>query len=334
MLTVTHGSIAWPAGRADAAQWTREARAAHRARSVSRDSDIGAFLGLAEMMFEEIGLRPLDVLEDEGWGEAAPVAVADETQTELAGRAWDMLVASLGPVRLGTCRAILYLTSSVDRAFFQSSAVRLAAGNAMHRTPHWALGQLQGTSLCMALDVAHSLLSNTGGGVLLIAAEAWPMPMPRAVAGATLLCDGAAALWVSGDARARGLRIGATGQVACDPFVSIEGRRIKLDEAAMLDAAAAAVAQTMRCAGLAAADVVLGASELRPDLDRALCRRLGMKPADERDAWAGWGCAAAAPRQVAALLAAPEERPVLLWNLSLAGGASAVLLQRTLEGGV
>jgi hypothetical protein len=329
MLTVTHGSVAWPAGRTDAAQWTREARTAHRERSVARESDIGAFLGLAELMFGEIELRPLDVLEDACWGQATTIAHTHETQVELAGRAWAALAADLGQAMLGQCRAILYLTSSVDRAFFQSSVVRLAARHGMHRVPHWGLGQLQGTSLAVALDVAHSLLANAGGGVLLIAAETWPMPLPRAIGATTVLCDGAVALWVSGDAHARGLRVCASDSLACDPFVSIAAHRIKVDEATMLDAAEAAILRTLNDAGLAPADVAVRHSELRPELDAALCCRLGIALADAGSDWAGWACAAAAPRQVAEMLASAEVRPMLLWNLSLAGGASAVLLRHT-----
>jgi hypothetical protein len=238
----------------------------------------------------------------------------------------------MGRELLGQCRAIVYLTSSVDRAFFQSSVVRLAAAHGLHKVPHWGLGQLQGTSLPVALDVAHSLLNNNDAGVLVIAAEAWPLPLPRGVAGTTVLCDGAVALWLSGSAEAAGLRIAATEQLSFDPFVSIAGRRIEVDEAAMVDAAAATIMRILRAAGLSAAEVAVRHSELRPGLDAALCRRLGLEPGPDT-AWAGWACTAATPRQVAEILAsarpAVPARPVLLWNLSLAGAASAVLLRHT-----
>jgi 3-oxoacyl-[acyl-carrier-protein] synthase III len=335
MLTVTHAAVAWPSGRADAAAWTRASRDTHRRREVARESDVGAFLGLSDLMFDEVRLRPLDVLEDAQWTDPTPVAAATETQAELAGRALGTLAGTLGPSVLAKCRAILYLTSSVDREFFQSSVVRLAAAHGMHKVPHWGLGQLQGTSLPVALDVANSLLINNDMGVLVIAAEAWPMPLPRAIAGTTVLCDGAVALWVTASAAASGLRVTATEQRSFDPFVSIEGRRIEVDEAAMLDAAAATITQTLRAAGLSASDVVIRHSELRPGLDAALCRRLGLDPGPDGQrsaAWTGWACAAAAPRQLAEMLAPAtraEPRPVLLWNLSLAGAAGAVLLHHT-----
>jgi len=340
MLTLTHAAVAWPAGRADAAGWAEASCAVHRQRVASRESAVGAFLGLSDLMFDEVGLRPLDMLEDSRWTEATPVAAASESQAELAGRALAGLAETLGPARLSKCRAILYLTSSVDREFFQSSVVRLAAAHGMHKVPHWGLGQLQGTSLPVALDVAHSLLLNNDGyndgGVLVIAAEAWPMPLPRAVAGTTLLCDGAVALWVSAEPAAAGLRIAATEQRSFDPFVAVHGSRIEVDEAAMVEAAAATINQTLHAAGLSAAEVAIRHSELRPALDAALCRRLGIEPEAARDSqragWTGWGCAAASPRQAAEMLApgaGAEPRPVLLWNLSLAGAASAVLLHHT-----
>jgi len=336
MLTVTHASVAWPAGRADAAGWAEASREVHRQRRASRDSAVGAFLGLSDLMFDEVGLRPLDMLGDARWTESTRVACALESQAELAGRALAGLAEALGAARLAKCRAILYLTSSVDREYFQSSVMRLAAAHGMHKVPHWGLGQLQGTSLPVALDLAHSLLPNNDGGVLVIAAEAWPMPLPRAVAGTTVLCDGAVALWVSGEPAAAGLRVAATEQHSFDPFVAVDGTRIEVDEPAMVEAAAATISQTLRAAGLSAADVVIRHSELRPALDAALCRRLGIEPEAARDSqragWTGWGCAAASPRQAAEMLApgaSPEPRPVLLWNLSLAGAASAVLLHHT-----
>jgi len=327
MLTITHGNVAWPAGRADAADWTQSARTVHQERAVARQSDIGAFLGLADLMFDEVGLRPLDLLND-AWPDSSQIAVTDGTQADLAGRALAALTEELGPATLGRCRAILYLTSSVDRAFFQSSVVRLAARHGLHRVPHWGVGQLQGTSLPVALDVAHSLLEDNDDGVLLIAAEAWPMPMPRALGATTLLCDGAVALWVSGSATAGGLRVAATESLPFDPFVSIANRAIAVDEAAMIEAAAAAIGKILSGAGLSPTDVDIHHSDMRPALDAAVCRRLGVAPVP-RD-WVGWACAAASPRQLADLLASPDGgRPVLLWNLSLAGGAGAVLLRHT-----
>jgi len=332
VLTITHGSVAWPDGRAHAADWTRTARALHQERAVPRDSDTGAFLGLAELMFGEVGLRPRDLLEpdllEDAWPDAPPVAVGLASQADLAGHALAELAEVLGPTVLGRCHAILYLTSSVDRAFFQSSVVRLAARHGLHRVPHWGLGQVQGTSLAVALDVADSVLTDHDGGVLLIAAETWPMPMPRAIGASTVLCDGAVSLWVSGSSDARGLRVAATESLAFDPFVSIEGRAITVDEAAMIEAAAAAVRRILCGAGLDPSDVDMCHSDMCPALDAAVCRRLGVAPVP-RD-WTGWACAAASLRQAADLLASPGVgRPMLLWNLSLAGGAGAVLLHHT-----
>ncbi len=339
MLTVTHGSIAWPADRVGIDGWTDASRAFYRERGVTRESDVGAFLGLSELMFCELGLKPLDVIGDGRWTGTVPVAACHaETQAELAGRALAALSEQMGPAALGKCRAIIYLTSSVDRAFFKSSVVQLAATHGMHRTPHWAIGQLQGASLPVALDIAHSLLDgDQGGGVLLIAAEAWPMPMPRAMGGTTVLCDGAVALWVSGDEAAAGLRVSVSESRSFDPFVSVGDQAISVDEAAMMEAAVETVAETLSAARLSASEVAMRHSEMRPSFDDALCVRLGIEvpgedASDRGEPWAGWGCAAASPRQLAELLAAPADpddaRPVLLWNVSMAGGAGAVLLHR------
>jgi hypothetical protein len=341
MLTVTHGGIARPADRVDIDGWIDASRMFHRERQVGREDEVGAFLGLSDLMFGELGLEPLDLIEDGGWTEAGPVAACNaETQAELAGRALATLSEQMGAEALGKCRAIIYLTSSVDRAFFKSSVVQLAAAHGMHRVPHWVIGQLQGASLPVALDIADSLLSEGGSkdaGVLLIAAEAWPMPTPRAMAGTTVLCDGAVALWVSGDEAASGLRICASESRSFDPFVSVTDHAISVDEAAMMQAATSTVAETLEGAGLSAADVAMRHSEVRPAFDDALCAHLGIVQSlvaadNSGEQWAGWACAAASPRQLAEMLAMPQEKaeakPVLVWNVSLAGGVGAVLLNR------
>jgi len=140
------------------------------------------------------------------------------TQRDLALAAFDALLqAPGGPGTADDCSLLLYAAASMDVHFHQSPVGWLAARYKLTRRPHFALAQLQGAALAGAADIIDAML-DVDGAAAFVAAEAWPLPFPRACAGPSLLGDAGAALWLT-RACVPGLRLAGTWQQSCDPFV-------------------------------------------------------------------------------------------------------------------
>jgi hypothetical protein len=259
------------------------------------------------------------------------------SQRDLAHAALEALFADQGRhARAERCQLLLYAAASIDSRYHQSPVGWLAATHRLADRPHFALSQLQGASLAAAAEIIDAMLP-AGGAAALVAAEAWPVPFPRACAGSAPLGDAGAALWLTRDL-VSGLRLHGAHQQSHDPFLVPDSgaRSARIAPDRLLASAEQAIGAALARHGVAAT-ALRGwlPSGLDPELDETLRRRCAPAARDaalprEDD---GYLCCAAAPALCADVLASIragelEDGALLLsWGASL-GGAIGVSLWR------
>ena len=324
-LTITDAVSHTPAGRQPVADW-------RRAFDVAWD-DPGDdhYRGVLGLMFTEARRDPRH-LGARGDIEAGDRVIAADgaTQVDLARDVAGALLDRIGDDR-GRCALVLYASASLDEEVYVSPVGRLTADLGLHGTAHFSVGQLQGASLAGALDIADAMLAGReGAAAMLVAAERWPQPAPRLVDNATLLADGAAALWLSNAPDAAGLRVLATVNRSCASFLDDDGQ---IDADALAMEAGGAI--RLLVAGHSGGAVRLLPSELGPRIDRLVAEHAGVALSAPQDGSRQNRLSVAAPARVAAALAdlraqAPDAAADLIaWGASYAGGIGAALLRPT-----
>ncbi|MCA3242308.1 MAG: hypothetical protein ING89_13510 [Rubrivivax sp.] len=337
-LTLVHSASAQPVAHTALGRWRERALAVWSGSATPREQQQR---GLAEIMFGEVACHPHAVCE------ATPAALAAvrfsdagaASQGELAEAALRELLAGLDAPTLRRCKLALYGTASVDDHFFRSTLSGLAASHGFSAVPHFGLAQLQGATLAAAAEVAEAMLTADGEAALLLAADAWPLPLPRHWDTLAPLGDGATALWLVRTEQP-GLQFVGARQSSFDPFVrEREGVAAPLvDQEALFEAASATLAVGLSELGVEAADLgVWLESGLAPvrerGIDARLRERLGalgaesLAPAPDE----GYLCAAAAPALLGQALARSRAGAwlhgtlVLCWGASLGGGVGMSL---------
>jgi hypothetical protein len=256
-------------------------------------------------------------------------AEPEAAQRTLAERALGSLLAS---VSVDTCTLLLYTAASVDEHVLQAPAGWLASRHGLSSRRHYALAQLEGASMALAVDLIDASLDD-GQAALLVAAEKWPQPFPRCLHDGAVLADVGVALWLARGA-APGLGLLATAQCCVAPF--LRDTAAGLDTAALLDAAAALVTSTLCEHGIDPA-AVGGWLEGGPDLslEAPLRARCGVRPAYRGRPRAddGYFCSAAAPALCAAALddiaagLLADGTLLLSWGASSSGAVGVCLWQ-------
>lgn len=332
-LTLVRAAAVRPTRTQSLAHWREEALAAYAC------ADAAPYRGLTEMLFAQTGHDGRALCEQIGLpAETRFREASGQTQGDLARQALAALVDSLADAAvLARCKLAVYAAASVDEHFFQSTIARLAGSFGFSSLPHFSLAQLQGASLPAAAELIAAMLRDEGDAALFVSAEKWPTPFPRALDVPAVLADGAAALWFErGDAA--GLRYAGGSQRSFDPFVTERlqhGRRTPgIAMPALLEAAAAVIAQCLAEQGLSPRDVAGWIpSGMDARADAALRERLGIEAelvaaprADD-----GYLCAAAAGTLLADLLARvgagdfADGELWLSWGASFGGGIGVAL---------
>jgi 3-oxoacyl-[acyl-carrier-protein] synthase III len=224
---------------------------------------------------------------------------------------------------------IIVCTTSFEHELALSCAGRLHSETGSGYAP-FAIGQLQGASFLVALQVARTLIASDArmGTVLIVAAERWRAPFARVVGTLTTLGDGAAAALV-GHHRSpgwclRSITIRTPARPACGT-----PETVYVDDTTIVDV----IRETCMAAGLnpSAIDWILPA-RINPVLAREISARAGLLPAripqaDANDT--GYLCAADTPACLDALLCATTPshgQHLLLWSAGFQGqGACAIL---------
>ena len=258
-------------------------------------------------------------------------AEPEAAQRALADRALGELLAGRGAA-LDACSLLLYTAASVDEHVLQAPVGWLASRHGMSDRQHYALAQLEGASMALAVDLIDASLAD-GQAALLVAAEKWPQPFPRCVHDGAVLADVGVALWLVRGA-APGLALLASAQRSGTPFM----RNIDsgLDTAALLDAASALVRATLGEHGIAPASIH-GWLEAGPDaaLEAPLRARCGVAPAylGRPRSDDGYFCSAAGPALCAAALddiaagVLADGALLVSWGASLSGAVGVCVWQ-------
>jgi hypothetical protein len=357
-LTVTRARVVRPPEICTVASWAAEVETSYAGEDRSEERR------LAEFWFSQTGHDVAALCR--GSSRVPPAAAGfrrarGETQLELASEALAALVSDPGCL-LRRCQLALCSTSSVDAStIFQSLAGWVAGRAGLSRLPHFSVSSLQGASLAGATEILDTMLLEPGAGALFVAVERWALPFPRLWGEATVLGDGAVALWfVRGEDR--GLRHLGSVQRSFDPFIveapdapapegpdpdgdyrlrvvararaAGEARSLTPHWEALLAAATSVVGDCLQRRGVGAADLDGWIpSALDGAIEETLRHRLGASaplaaaphPGD------GYLCAAATPALLADVLdgigAGPLEDGALLlsWGASLGGAVSAQL---------
>ncbi|WP_175107856.1 3-oxoacyl-[acyl-carrier-protein] synthase III C-terminal domain-containing protein [Pararobbsia alpina] len=225
---------------------------------------------------------------------------------------------------------IIVCQSSFEHELTHSCASHLHRELAQGNAP-FAIGQLQGASFLMALQIAIALISTEAQPqtVLIVAAERWRAPFSRTVGTLTALGDGAAAVLVQAGAQ--------TGWIVRGISVRTPtGSRPTDHPLAWIDTATlvSVIRETCEQAGVSPAEIdwVLPA-HLNLSLARDITAQCGLSserivPDDVRSA--GYLCSADTPARLDRLLRAIRPRCgqyILTWSSGFQGQSACALLQ-------
>ena len=243
----------------------------------------------------------------------------------------------LGPGAAANAPAIdqiIVCQSSFEHDLTLSCACRVHHELQSGRIP-FAIGQLQGASFLMALQVAEAMMVSHPQmrTVLVVAAERWRAPFQRTIGSLSVLGDGAAAVLVRRDAPG-GTDAGWTVRsiTTCTPVVprSVARGREYVDSPTL----ARIIDETLQRAHMspAAIDWVLPA-RINPALTHRITVRCGLpservwRP-DATDT--GYLCAADTPAHLDSLLRSIKPSPgqrILMWSAGFQGQAACALLE-------
>ncbi len=227
---------------------------------------------------------------------------------------------------------IIVCQGSFEHALTLSCACRLQCELGGARSPI-AIGQLQGASFLMALQVTRAMMRSDPGMqyVLLVAAERWRPPFARTVGPLTALGDGAAAVLVSRSVRsgwqleALAVRTPTSGDASCAVHVGVDPAML----VAVIEECCAQVWLQP-----SAVDRVLPAC-IDAELTREISARCGLPLWRNRDAQlasCGYLGTADTPVQLDGLLRAttPEHgQRILIWSAGLEKQVACALLRYT-----
>ncbi|WP_240690322.1 3-oxoacyl-[acyl-carrier-protein] synthase III C-terminal domain-containing protein [Burkholderia cepacia] len=256
-------------------------------------------------------------------------AESDQTLSDMALATVQTLLDSSSQVEALTLDQIIVCTTSFEHDLALSCACRLHSELGSSRAP-LAVGQLQGVSFLMALEIAVAMMAadirlNT---VVIVAAERWRPPFSRRIGALVDMGDGAAAVLIarhpSPGWRVRGLTVRTPGipplASECEPIYT----------STLTDV----IGETCASAGFQPGNVdwVLPAP-IDTHLAHEIHTRCGLRP--ERachicmDA-PGHFCAADTPARLDALLQSinPNEgQHALVWSAGFQGQAGCALLE-------
>ncbi|WP_230959909.1 3-oxoacyl-[acyl-carrier-protein] synthase III C-terminal domain-containing protein [Burkholderia cepacia] len=256
-------------------------------------------------------------------------AESDQTLSDMALATVQTLLDSSSQVEALTLDQIIVCTTSFEHDLALSCACRLHSELGSSRAP-LAVGQLQGVSFLMALEIAVAMMAadirlNT---VVIVAAERWRRPFSRRIGALVDMGDGAAAVLIarhpSPGWRVRGLTVRTPGipplASECEPIYT----------STLTDV----IGETCASAGFQPGNVdwVLPAP-IDTHLAHEIHTRCGLRP--ERachicmDA-PGHFCAADTPARLDALLQSinPNEgQHALVWSAGFQGQAGCALLE-------
>ncbi|WP_260429050.1 MULTISPECIES: 3-oxoacyl-[acyl-carrier-protein] synthase III C-terminal domain-containing protein [unclassified Burkholderia] len=256
-------------------------------------------------------------------------AESDQTLSDMALATARTLLDSSAQVEALTLDQIIVCTTSFEHDLALSCACRLHSELGSSRAP-LAVGQLQGVSFLMALEIAVAMMAadirlNT---VVIVAAERWRRPFSRRMGALVDMGDGAAAVLIarhpSPGWRVRGLTVRTSG---IPPLAS---EREPIYTSTLTDV----IGETCASAGFQPGNVdwVLPAP-IDTHLAHEIHTRCGLRP--ERachicmDA-PGHFCAADTPARLDALLQSinPNEgQHALVWSAGFQGQAGCALLE-------
>lgn len=254
---------------------------------------------------------------------------SDQTLSDMALATVRTLLDSSSQVEALTPDQIIVCTTSFEHDLALSCACRLHSELGSSRAP-LAVGQLQGVSFLMALDIAMAMMAadirlNT---VAIVAAERWRRPFSRRIAALIDMGDGAAAVLI---ARHPGPGWRISGLAVRTPGIPpLASEREPICTSTLTDV----IGDTCASAGFQPANVdwVLPAP-IDTHLAREIHTRCGLPP--ERichirmDA-PGHFCAADTPARLDALLQSinPNEgQHALIWSAGFQGQAGCALLE-------
>ena len=225
---------------------------------------------------------------------------------------------------------IIVCATTFEHELALACAGRLHSETGSGNAP-FAIGQLQGASFLVALQVARALMASDTrmGTVLIVAAERWRAPFGRVVGTLTALGDGAAAALI-GHHRSPGWRVRSI--TIRTPALPASGtpETVYIDDATIVDV----IRETCMTAGLkpSAIDWILPA-RINPVLAREISTRAGLLPGripyTEADS-TGYLCSADTPACLDALLraATPSHgQHILLWSAGFQGQAACAILE-------
>ncbi|WP_159085728.1 3-oxoacyl-[acyl-carrier-protein] synthase III C-terminal domain-containing protein [Burkholderia sp. MSMB0856] len=256
-------------------------------------------------------------------------AESDQTLSDMALATVRTLLDSSSQVEALTLDQIIVCTTSFEHDLALSCACRLHSELGSSRAP-LAVGQLQGVSFLMALEIAVAMMAADSrmNTVVIVAAERWRRPFSRRIGALVDMGDGAAAVLIarhpSPGWRVRGLTVRTPG---IPPLAS---EREPIYTSTLMDV----IGETCASAGFQPGNVdwVLPAP-IDTHLAHEIHTRCGLRP--ERachicmDA-PGHFCAADTPARLDALLQSinPNEgQHALVWCAGFQGQAGCALLE-------
>ncbi|WP_322065100.1 3-oxoacyl-[acyl-carrier-protein] synthase III C-terminal domain-containing protein [Burkholderia ubonensis] len=254
---------------------------------------------------------------------------SDQTLSDMALATVRTLLDSSSPVEALTPDQIIVCTTSFEHDLALSCACRLHSELGSGRAP-LAVGQLQGVSFMMALEIAVAMMTadirlNT---VVIVAAERWRPPFLRRVGALIDLADGAAAVLI---ARHRGPGWRVCGLTILTPEIPpLASEHEPASTSTIVDV----ISETCASAGLRPANVdwVLPAP-IDTRLKHEINTCCGLRP--ER-VWhirlnaPGHFCAADTPARLDALLRSinpSDGQHALVWSAGFQGQAGCALLE-------
>lgn len=254
---------------------------------------------------------------------------SDQTLSDMALATVRALLESSPQVAAPTLDQIIVCTTSFEHDLALSCACRLHSELGSSRAP-LAVGQLQGVSFLMALEIAVAMMAadirlNT---VVIVAAERWHPPFSRRIGALIDMGDGAAAVLIARHP-GPGWRVsGLTVRTPGTPPLASERKPV------YTSTLTAVISETCASVGLKPANVdwVLPAP-IDTHLTRGIHTRCGLRP--ERvchirmDA-PGHFCAADTPARLDALLRSinpSEAQHALVWSAGFQGQAGCALLE-------
>ncbi|WP_228981404.1 3-oxoacyl-[acyl-carrier-protein] synthase III C-terminal domain-containing protein [Paraburkholderia gardini] len=229
-----------------------------------------------------------------------------------------------------TLDQIVVCATSFEHDLALSCAGRLHSELRSANAP-FAIGQLQGASFLLALQLACSMMSldNRVHAVLIVGAERWLAPFPRVVGTLTAFGDGAAAALIEQRTGA-GWYVRSVTVRTPAPAASITPDDEYVDEPALVQV----IDETCARAGLQPSAINWTVpARISTSLARAITTHAGLATdriwyPDPDDT--GYLCAADTPAQLDTLLRSLEPRDgqhILLWSAGFQGQAACAILE-------